>query len=442
MQFVLHRCLTVFLIIGLSSLLSWGHFQKFEDVDSTSSSPIVIDNVETAFAWYGTVEYPGDVDYFMFDGTQGQDEILYLLFPLIEDTITFFPSMALIGPGLPSGTLDDSVFIPEGAGVQQLTYSPDQLDEMAHGRIYKYPTPMEITLPATGTYYVAIWHDDGEMGRYCFSHGSSHDGGSSDPDADTKIEEFWTSLTLDVEIPNLAADAMPMNVVRISAGDFIMGSPDGEVGRSDDEVQHTATIVKSFYMGQCEVTQSQWKAVMQNNPAQFADNPNRPVETVSWDDCQAFINQLNAISDLDGLFRLPTEAEWEYACRAGTESRFYWGDDPSLSEVQNYAWIDTNSNAATHDAGTKYPNPSGLFDMSGNVSEWCQDWYADYQGTADGSSKVVRGGSWQSAATMARSAYRASYAPDSTKLNNLGFRIVFEPSGGVTSNVDAWALYE
>jgi formylglycine-generating enzyme required for sulfatase activity len=204
----------------------------------------------------------------------------------------------------------------------------------------------------------------------------------------------------------------------------MMGSTNGG---TDEKPVHGVTINYSFYMGKYEVSQAQWQAVMGNNPANFKDcGGNCPVEQVSWDDAQSFINKLNESND-GFRYRLPTEAEWEYACRAGTTGD-YAGN---LSEM---AWFSENSGNKTHAVGGKQPNAWGLADMHGNVWEWCQDWYHEtYNGApTDGSawlsggeqkSRVVRGGSWGSDATNLRSAYRDNFTPGDRSIN-LGFRLV------------------
>ena len=245
--------------------------------------------------------------------------------------------------------------------------------------------------------------------------------------ADDEVAVAGETITID--LPGLPAGAKPLEMVLIPAGTFTMGSPSDEQDRDSDEgPQHQVTITKDFYMGKYEVTQTQWQAVMGNNPSYFSGT-NNPVERVSWNDCQSFIGKLNALGL--GTFRLPTEAEWEYACRAGTTTRFYWGNDPSYSEIGNYAWYGGNSGSKTHEVGQRLPNDWGLYDMSGNVWEWCQDWYGSYPsgsqvdptGQQSGSSRVLRGGVWNLNAWWCRSAFRYWYWPVYTYYY-IGFRVL------------------
>ncbi len=438
------RIAWVLLFVFIGVIESYSHFQQFENGDATMEKPIEISDFQTSYAWYGTLNYPGDVDYFTFNGTKGQEVLLYILFPVIENASEFYPSLALIGPGLPQENLPDEIVIPQGAGEMRLEYTLDQLDEMAHGNVYKYPPPMELALPEDGKYHVAIWHDDSFMGRYCFSHGSSHENGSSDPEAKAKIEEYWTPLTMSVDLPGTAS---PLQLVRIPKGGFMMGSSESEKDRKDGELQHYVTISNSFYMGRFEITQGQWNSIMGTNPSHFPGEPNRPVENVSWDECMIFVEKLNALSNVNGSFRLPTESEWEYGCRAESETRFYWGDDPELEDATRYAWFDSNSENQTHIVGQKRPNGWGLCDMTGNVWEWCSDWFGEYEknelidprGPENGTSKVLRGGSWQFSVTTGRSAYRVAF-PASTQFKDLGFRVVLESPQ--SSEINNWDLYK
>jgi len=214
----------------------------------------------------------------------------------------------------------------------------------------------------------------------------------------------------------------------IPAGSFMMGRQDGEQDSEDEESpRHLVTFSKGFWMGKYEVTQGQWEAVMGNNPAHdYGVGVDYPVYYVSWDDIQEFE------SALDNTFRLPSEAEWEYACRAGTTTRFYWGDDGNYSEIGNYAVYNSNDPGGTANVGTKRPNAWGLYDMSGNVYEWCEDWYqSDYtnapnDGSAwvspSGSCRVFRGGGWGYIARVCRSAFRGANPP-SARVYLLGFRL-------------------
>ncbi|TLU53196.1 MAG: tetratricopeptide repeat protein, partial [Chlorobium sp.] len=189
----------------------------------------------------------------------------------------------------------------------------------------------------------------------------------------------------------------------IHAGTFRMGS---------NEVK----IDQDFYLGKYPVTQQQWEAVMGNNPSHFKGG-SLPVETVSWDDAQVFIQKLNTLSGKQ-LYRLPTEAEWEYAIRAGSTSEYYFGDDAKLGE---YAWYSGNSGNTTHPVGQKKPNGWGLYDMAGNVWEWTDSWY-----DSNRSYRVIRGGSWYGNAEYCRSAYR-NYVTPVHRNDDVGFRLVFVP---------------
>jgi formylglycine-generating enzyme required for sulfatase activity len=219
-----------------------------------------------------------------------------------------------------------------------------------------------------------------------------------------------------------------MKFVFIPAGKFVMGSPPDEPGRDDDERQHEANISKPFYMQTTELTQGQWKRVMEDNPSSFKDCGNDcPVEKVSWNDAQQFIEKLNQMEGKN-KYRLPTEAEWEYACRAGSETAYSFGAE--VDKLGKYAWYSDSSGGETKPVGKKLPNAWGLYDMHGNVWEWVQDWYGDYpsnsvadpKGPDRGESRVLRGGSWLNYARLTRSASRYGYGPD-VRLNLIGFRV-------------------
>lgn len=213
-------------------------------------------------------------------------------------------------------------------------------------------------------------------------------------------------------------------------GTFMMGSPGFWSKFLFGETQHEVTLTSGFWLGKYPVTQAQWEKVMGNNPSGFKGNRQRPVEQVSWDDCQAFLKMINSLEKT--AFRLPTEAEWEYACRAGTTTAYCFGDDPA--QLDDYAWYTNNSSSQTHPVGQKRPNAWGLYDMHGNVWEWCQDWYGDYlkgavtdpTGPTSGSYRVNRGGSWYGDPWDCRSARRGRNAPEDRGLN-LGFRLALSP---------------
>ena len=218
----------------------------------------------------------------------------------------------------------------------------------------------------------------------------------------------------------------------LPAGTFTMG----QAGGDKDETPHEVTLTKPFYMGVYEVTNAQWKRVMGSEPSNWKDD-DRPVEQVSWDDANEFCRRLSALPEekrAGRVYRLPTEAEWEYACRAGTTTKWSFGDDES--GLGDYAWFKGNSGSQTHAVGKKKPNAWGLFDMHGNVWEWCSDWYGDYakaavtdpQGPSGGSIRVFRGGSWCNSAGHCRSAFRNGNDP-SFRLGDLGFRLALSPSG-------------
>ena len=193
----------------------------------------------------------------------------------------------------------------------------------------------------------------------------------------------------------ITVKVLSFSMIHVEGGTFMMGTQEEWCeGNSREHPLHSVTLY-SFYIAETEVTQKLWEAVMGDNPSS-TKSLQHPVESVSWDDCQAFINALNALTDK--AFRLPTEAEWEYAARGGCKSKGYkYSGSNDLNEV---GWYWGNYDITTHDVGTRKPNELGLYDMSGNVYEWCQDWYGNYsshsqinpQGPFEGSSHVCRGG--------------------------------------------------
>jgi formylglycine-generating enzyme required for sulfatase activity len=228
---------------------------------------------------------------------------------------------------------------------------------------------------------------------------------------------------------------LSMEMLWVKPGTFEMGSPSSEKNRADDETPHTVTLSQGFYLGKHEVTQSEWEKVMGSNPSHF-NGADRPVERVSWTAVTSFCEKLTELEHKAGrlpsgmFYQLPTEAQWEYACRAGTTTTFSFGDELTAKD-SNF----DRSVGETTDVG-KYPaNAWGFHDMHGNVWEWCADWYGDYPagavrdpfGPSDGSLRVLRGGSWLGPANYARSTDRNWYVPAFSFLT-LGFRLSLRPT--------------
>jgi formylglycine-generating enzyme required for sulfatase activity len=248
---------------------------------------------------------------------------------------------------------------------------------------------------------------------------------------------FLLPLTAVGTLPAHAADktytnSIGMEFVLIPAGSFTMGADQNfEEANYDETPQHRVTISKPFYLGKYEVTIGEWVAVMGNNPSKFKGQSN-PVEQVSWDDAQVFIHRLNQ-KEGHNRYRLPTEAEWDYAARAGSTGAYCFGND--AGQLEMYAWYDDNS-WETHPVGQKQPNAWSLYDMHGNVFEWVQDWYSDtyYRsspssdpaGPSSGSARVNRGGGWDDNAGDCRSAYRDRSSPAYRNVY-LGFRLALSP---------------
>ena len=230
-------------------------------------------------------------------------------------------------------------------------------------------------------------------------------------------DQLAKALTNTTSNRTFTVGGVSFTMVYVQGGMFTMGatSEQGSDAYDDEKPTHRVTL-NNYYIGQTEVTQALWQAVMGSNPSYFTGNLQRPVECVSWDDCQEFIRKLNSITGQK--FRLPTEAEWEYAARGGIKSRGY--KYSGSNTIDNVAWYDGNSGDTTHPVGTKSANELGIYDMSGNVWEWCQDWYGDYssssqtnpQGPSSGSHRVFRGGSWLLNAGHCRMSYRLRLDPD------------------------------
>lgn len=221
-------------------------------------------------------------------------------------------------------------------------------------------------------------------------------------------------------------NGIQMEFVLLNPGSFTMGSS-LYAGEGDEAPEHRVAITAPFYLGKYEVTQQQWESLMGNNPSRFKGE-RHPVDSVSWDDAQRFLFKLQ--EKTGRKLTLPTEAQWEFAARAGTSTPWSFGSDEA--KLGDYAWYGENSGDATHPVGEKKPNAWGLYDMYGNVQEWCLDWYAapypqgevaDPQGPRSGDSRVLRGGAWGDDFTMVRSAYRNAAGADA-RTPGIGFRVV------------------
>ena len=242
---------------------------------------------------------------------------------------------------------------------------------------------------------------------------------------------YGETRTFETNNPNtFTVNGVSFEMVYVEGGSFDMGatSEQGSDAYDWEKPVHSVTL-SDYYIGKCEVTQELWEAVMGSNPSNFRGAQN-PVESVSWNDCQNFIKKLNSLTGR--TFRLPTEAEWEYAARGGNKSLHY--KYSGSGNIGNVAWYYDNSGSSTHAVGTKSPNELGIYDMSGNVWEWCSDWYGGYsagaqtnpQGPSTGSGRVLRGGSWGSLARDCRVSNRYYDDPDSGNYYD-GLRLVLVP---------------
>jgi len=225
-----------------------------------------------------------------------------------------------------------------------------------------------------------------------------------------------------------------LELIWVEAGEFTMGSPASEKGHDDDEIQHRVVLSKGYWLGKTEVTQYQWKSVKGSNRSSFKDS-NNPVEQVSWGEAMEFCKKVTQWEQQAGRlpdgykYSLPSEAQWEYACRAGSTGAY-----GGTGDLDSMGWYDKNSGNKTHPITQKQPNAWGFYDMHGNVWEWCRDWYGKYpsegvtdpKGLATGSVSVRRGGGWRFSAEYCRSADRHYCSPD-IRYDGLGFRLALVP---------------
>ena len=267
---------------------------------------------------------------------------------------------------------------------------------------------------------------------------------------------FYRSVETEETITTWTAYCSPWVTMELNwcpPGTFTMGSPTTELGRFPSEIQHKVTLTKGYWIGKYEVTQAQYSAVTGANPSAFRGN-SLPVEQVTWDNAVAFCDRLTSKEKAAGRlpdgykFALPTEAQWEYACRAGTTTALNSGKDLSnadkCAEMDEVGWYSNNASYQTHPVGQKKVNSWGLYDMHGNVAEWCRDWMGDYTaadvvdptGPATGMLRVTRGGNWLDTAGGCRSAFHYSCEYPTTYQKNLGFRVVLLPADTQTSSAD------
>ena len=265
------------------------------------------------------------------------------------------------------------------------------------------------------------------------------------PDGQEKSQKSQ-GQSIDGQVITLDLSGVPLKMIKVKAGRFQMGSPVSELGRDNDEKQHWVTLSRDYWLGETEVTQGQWMAVMGDNPSWFKKGDNYPVENVSWNDAMEFCDKLN--QQYKGKlpsgykFSLPMEAQWECACRAGTTTALNNGKDLTVAEgecanLDEVGWYDENSGGPTHPVAQKKPNAWGFYDMHGNVWEWCSDRYderygcnnsdvTDPQGPSSGSCRVYRGGGWFDFVRGCRAAYRDFNTP-TLRFSSLGFRLALVP---------------
>ena len=267
-----------------------------------------------------------------------------------------------------------------------------------------------LSLLLVGVLVVSCGDDDNEEDVQTSS--SNQNGGNNGGSNDSGSENVFPGKVYTV-------NGVSFKMIAVKGGTFQMGSDDGY------NAVHQVTL-SDYYIGETEVTQELWNAVMGSNPSKFTGNMQRPVEMVSWNDCQTFISKLNQLTG--ETFRLPTEAQWEYAARGGNKSKGYTYSGSNA--IDDVAWYYDNSDRMTHPVKTKAPNELGIYDMSGNVWEWCSDWYGDYSsaaqtdptGPATGYYRVGRGGSWDNDATYCRVAFRGNSTP-TNRFSHLGLRL-------------------
>jgi len=316
---------------------------------------------------------------------------------------------------------------------KEIKYALDVAEEQPEGTIFLIPLKLEeCDVPERlGRWHWVNYFEENGYERLMSSLRMRAETISFGRDSELNVIQGYEEVT-NIEDSETFTNLKDMEFVLIHSGEFDMGFHTNEVGRHKDEGPvHHVTIPKLFYISKYEITQKQWCEVIGSNPSTFIGD-DLPVENVSWNDVQNFITKVNEKEGSD-KYRLPSEAEWEYAARAGTTTRYSFGDNES--DLIEYAWYNANSDGRTHPVGQKKPNPWGLFDMHGNVWEWVQDeWHDSYNGApydssawedGSGAFRVFRGGGWSSYARICRSADRRSSDPGD-RSSNMGFRLLLE----------------
>ena len=289
---------------------------------------------------------------------------------------------------------------------------------------------MEMKKTATLFFVLSLMLASFTAGAQTLRGDVDYDGNVNIADVTTLIDYLLSGQWPEDEQPvieTFTVNGVTFNMVAVEGGTFTMGATaeQGDDAYEDEQPAHQVTL-SSYCIGETEVTQALWEAVMGSNPSYFTGDLNRPVECVSWNNCQIFISKLNELTGK--TFRLPTEAEWEYAARGGNHSQGY--KYAGSNDVYEVAWCSGSSNSKTHPVATKAPNELGLYDMSGNVWEWVQDWYGRHSsesqtnptGPESGSVRVDRGGGWGSNASRCRVSHRSNYNP-TYSTSDLGLRL-------------------